>query len=395
MRSPDDERRMAAVERYGVLEGALPPALTALVDLASRVVGVPKATLNIHTATEQIELVTVGFDGRSMPREESMCIRVVDERRPILVPDASRDERYDEHPHVNGDLAAVRFYAAHPLRTPDDVVIGTLCVFDEELRPISPEMEAELRVLADRIVDVLELDLTSRRLSAANEQLAWANEALGAFAGQVSHDLKNPLAAVIMSLGLALEDLAPDHPVRELIERAGRSAERMSTMIGDLLDFAAGEVDPARESVDLATLVGEVVDDLGPALAGAELVVGDLPTVVADPGSLRVVVQNLLANAAKFARPALPARIEVSGYLTDRFWRLEVADNGRGVPPEERTRVFEPLVRLDRRVPGTGIGMATCRRIVAAHGGTMGIADGLPVTEGEQGITVWLEIPIG
>ncbi|GAA1475965.1 hypothetical protein GCM10009623_04110 [Nocardioides aestuarii] len=392
--SDADERRMAALERYGVLDQAAAPGLQALVDLASRVAGVPKATINLHTDTEQVQVATVGFEAGTVPREASMCVVVVDREQPILLPDASVDPRYADNPHVTGELANIRFYAAHPLRTPDDVVIGTLCVYDEEIRPVDPGMEAELKVLADRIVDVLELDLTSRRLAAANEQLTVANEALGAFAGQVSHDLKNPLAAVIMSLGLVLEEIG-DHPSRDLVERAGRSAQRMSTMIGDLLDFAGGRVSDVRQPVDLAGVVAEVVEDLGSALDGAEVVVGDLPVVDADPAPIRVVVQNLLANAAKFARSDVPTRVEVAGYRTDRFWRLEVADNGRGIPVADRKRVLEPLVRLDRRVQGSGIGLATCVRIVAGHGGALGLGDGLAVGDGEHGTMVWLEVPVG
>jgi signal transduction histidine kinase len=388
------ERRVAALDRYGVLDSEPRPALLALVDLASRISGVPKATINLITADEQVQVATVGFRGGRVPREASMCHQVVDEERAVLLPDASRDHRFRDNPHVTGELADIRFYAAHPLRTPDDVVIGTLCVYDEEARPVDPQMEAELRILADRVVDVLELDLASRRLAAANEQLTWANEALGAFAGQVSHDLKNPLAAVIMSLGLALEDLEEDHPSHDLVERAGRSASRMSTMIGDLLDFAAGRVGSTREPVDLVALIAVVREDLGPALEGAVLRVGDLPVVPADPGPIRVVVQNLLANAAKFARPDVPVEIEVSGYLTERYWRLEIADNGRGIRLEDRNRVMEPLVRLDKRIAGTGIGLATCARIVSAHGGSFGLDEGLPTADGERGTLAWLEIPV-
>ena len=393
MTTREDERRTAALESYGVLDGEPHPALVALVDLVTRISGVPKATLNLFTEDEQVQVASVGFEGGRVARDASMCLRVVRERRPILLPDASRDEGFADNPFVTGEIADVRFYASHPLVTPDDVVIGTLCVFDEEARPVDPEMEAELRVLAERVIDVLELDLTSRRLAAANEQLAWANEALGAFAGQVSHDLKNPLAGVVMSLGLALEEMEEQHPSRDLIERAGRSADRMATMIGDLLAFAGGHVSDERHPVDLVAVVAAVREDLGATLAGADLWVDDLPTVQADPGPVRVVVQNLLANAAKFARPDVPCRIEVRGGVADGAWRLEVSDNGRGVPTAERERVLEPLVRLDRRIPGTGIGLATCARIVAAHGGIMGLDDGLPVGD-EHGTTVWVEVPL-
>ncbi len=394
MSTTDDERRSAALERYGVLAGPMPPALHALVDLAARIAGVPTAAISIHTDTEQVSVATVGFEGGREPRGACLCTRVVAEGRPVLLADASVDERFRDNPHVTGELADVRFYASYPLRTPDDVVIGTLCVSDEEVRPVDPALEAELQVLADRIVDALELDLASRRLAAANEQLTWANEALGAFVGQVSHDLKNPLAAIIMSLGLALEDLE-DHPSRELVERAGRSAQRMSTMISDLLDFASGVVSETRDPVDLGAVVAEAAEDLGTVLDGAELVVvGELPVVPADPAPIRVVVQNLLANAATFTRHDVPPRIEVSGYRTDRFWRLEVSDNGRGVPVADRQRVLEPLVRLDRRIPGSGIGLATCARVVAGHGGTLGLGDGLAAGDGVRGTVVWLEVPL-
>ncbi len=386
-------RRTAALERYGVLDGSTPPALEAIVDLASRVLDVPMASINLHTQAEQVQVATIGFEGGSMPRDASMCALVVDEQRPVVVPDASSDERFVDHPLVNGERGRVRFYASHPLRTPDDVVIGTLCLVDGEARTVDAQMEAELRLLADRVADVLELDLTSRRLAAATEQLTWANESLGAFAGQVSHDLKNPLAAVIMSLGLALEEIG-DHPSRDLVERAGRSARRMSTMIGDLLDFAGGRVRDVREPIDLGGLVAEVVAELGAALAEVDLVVGDLPVVDADPAPIRVVVRNLLVNSVTFARPDVRARIEVAGYRTDRFWRFEVSDNGRGVPVADRKRVLEPLVRLDRKVPGSGIGLATCARIVAGHGGSMGLGDGLAAGDGQHGTLVWLEVPV-
>ena len=390
--STPDERRLAALDRYGVLEGEPPAALGALVELAARVSGAPMASLDLFTDGEQVRVAAVGLEPGRAPSETSMGLRVIGECRPVMLEDASRDERYADHPLVTGETHHVRFYAAHPVVTPRGVVIGTLSVYDEVARPVDPQLETGLRNLADRVVDVLELDLTARRLAAAQEQLAWANEALGAFAGQVSHDLKNPLAGVVMSLGLALEEMEPEHPSRDLIERAGRSADRMATMIGDLLVFAGGPVSATREPVDLGAVTGAVLAELGSALVGVEVRVGDLPTVPADPGPVRVILQNLVGNAAKFTRADVPAVIEVRGQVTDHVWRLEVADNGRGVPVRERERVLEPLVRLDRSVPGTGIGLATCARIVAAHGGRMGLSDGLPAGA-ERGTTAWVEVP--
>ncbi len=103
---------------------------------------------------------------------------------------------------------------------------------------------------------------------------------------------------------------------------------------------------------------------------------------------LRAVMQNLVANSAKFTRPGEPARIEVQAGVCGDRWRIEVVDHGLGVPPEDRERVFAPLARAHEDVEGHGIGLATVRRIVEAHRGHIGIAE----TDG-GGATVWIELP--
>jgi signal transduction histidine kinase len=103
---------------------------------------------------------------------------------------------------------------------------------------------------------------------------------------------------------------------------------------------------------------------------------------------LRAVVQNLLANALKFRREDVPARVGVAAERVGPHWRVEVTDNGLGIPPDRVDDVFEPFVRIDKTVPGTGIGLSTCRRIVEAHGGRIGVAE---ATGG--GTTVWFLLP--
>jgi signal transduction histidine kinase len=99
-----------------------------------------------------------------------------------------------------------------------------------------------------------------------------------------------------------------------------------------------------------------------------------------------VLFTNLLANAVKFSPPDAP--VTVSAASLDTGWRISVTDRGPGVPPEHRERVFDPMVRLDTRIPGTGIGLATCRRIVEAHGGRIGVAE-----NPDGGASLWFELP--
>ena len=148
-----------------------------------------------------------------------MCNLVLHVGHPVIVPDASRDDRFRDNPFVTGVIGSVRFYATHQLVTPQGVVIGTLCVFDIEPRELDRDQEHALAALADRVVDLLELELSTRELGSTVAQLELAraelersNEQLTAFAGQVSHDLLNPLTAVSMSLRLLQEQAGGSRP---------------------------------------------------------------------------------------------------------------------------------------------------------------------------------------
>lgn len=220
------------------------------------------------------------------------------------------------------------------------------------------------------------------------------DEPLAVFAGQVSHDLKNPLAAITMSLEMArdeVEDLdLEDDTLGGLLERAARGAERMQTMIDDLLAYARGGAAPEREPVDLQAVALEVRDHLVAAAPEAEVAVDGLPTLDADPAQVRTLLHRLLANALTFTRDGEPARATLTARRSGDRWRVELADRGRGIPPEDRERVFEPFTRLDKSLPGTGVGLATSRRIVRAHGGEIGI-DEAP----GGGCLVWFELDAG
>lgn len=224
---------------------------------------------------------------------------------------------------------------------------------------------------------------------ATGDELRRSDERLGLFAGQVSHDLRNPLTAVSMSLQMLQEQpsVMEDDEALWMVERALAGAERMNGLIEELLEYAQlGSLTLAE--VDLNRVAADVVDDLAVALRDASLEVAEMPVVYADRALLRALLRHLVANAARFTRPDSPSRIILSGTRTDAGWRIEVADNGPGVPPADRDRVFELLARQDKKTGGAGIGLATCKRIAEAHGGSIGMAES---TAG--GALVWVELP--
>lgn len=396
-----DEARVAEIGKYLVLTEPPRSDLVALVDVAAQVARVPMATINLITDTEQHQIASHGFDASICAREDSMCNLVLHEQAPVVVPDASRDARFATNPFVTGVLGHVRFYATYQLRTPEDIVIGTLCVFDTEPRELTSEQEHALASLAARVIDLLELDLRTRELGAsladlqhAEAELRRSNEQLAAFAGQVSHDLRNPLTAVAMSLAMVADHVAdPDHePDRGeldfLVRRALSGAGRMEVLIDELLAYARVGAQLQRVPVDLGEVLADVREDLAGVLAGATVTAGELPVVIGDPVQLRALLQNLVANAAKFVRPGEKAHIDVDSVRRDGCWRIEVCDRGPGIPAADLERVFQPLARIDRGVEGSGIGLSTCRRIVEAHGGRIGLANAA-----YGGTCAWFELP--
>jgi signal transduction histidine kinase len=376
-----DAPRVAEIGKYRVLTDPPRPDLLALVEVAAQVAQVPMATINLITDTEQVQVATHGFDASVCRREDSMCNVVLHEGAPVVVPDASQDPRFRDNPFVTGVIGDVRFYATHQLRTPDGIVIGTLCVFDLVPRTLTDSQEHALVGLADRVVDLLELELRTRELKRSNEQLA-------AFAGQVSHDLRNPLTAVTMSLQMIGEESGPDDDRAFLVQRALGGAQRMQSLIDDLLAYARVGAELQRVPVDFARVMSDVREDLAALLSSATVIAGDLPTVTGDPVQLRAVLQNLVANAAKFTRAGQAPHIEVDGTRIKDGWRIEVCDRGPGIPEDQKDRVFQPLARIDEDVEGSGIGLSTCRRIIEAHGGRIGLSNAA-----YGGTCAWFELP--
>ena len=316
----------------------------------------------------------------------------------FVVPDTRLDGRFTSDPWVSGPLSLVRFYASQALTTRGGDRLGTLLLMENVPGFLDVAQRASLATIADRIVDLFELVVRTRELTTMlgemddmKAELERSNERLASFAGQVSHDLRTPLTSLMLSLSLIQEqvdagDTGPE--LDYLLSRAVNGSSRMVRLIDDVLEYAKLGGTLKSTEVNLWHVMQEVCTDLETDLKGVTIEIGQLPAVMGDREQLRAVLQNLVSNAAKFRHPDRAPHISVSARNVNRAWRVEVCDNGRGVAHDERERVFEPLARIGDDVEGSGIGLDTCRRIIGAHGGAIGL-DLSPI----EGAKFWFELP--
>jgi len=233
----------------------------------------------------------------------------------------------------------------------------------------------EGRVALAAVRDVTERHQAEEELRQTSEQLARSNADLEQFAYVASHDLSEPLRTVTGFVQLLADRHAAslDDEAREFIAFATGGTARMQELLDGLLAYSrAGMMEQTPGAVDCAHTVERVLAGLTSSIteAGAEILVGDLPVVVADPTQLEQLFQNLLANALKF-RGSEAARIEVSAERTPAGYVFSIADHGIGIEPQYREQIFKMFTRLHSRdaYSGIGAGLAICRQIAIRNGG--------------------------
>ncbi len=244
--------------------------------------------------------------------------------------------------------------------------------------------------------DVTERHEWEAALARRSEELEQSNAELQQFAYVASHDLQEPLRMIVSFLGLLKKRYAGrlDADADEFINFAVDGGARMQALIQDLLAYSRlGGRDLSYELVDTGSVVDDVLTELRHAIdeSHARVTRGRMPKIKADTHQLSRVFQNLIGNALKFRRDEAP-RVTVEAEQLPGAWVFSVKDNGIGIPPDQFDRIFRIFQRLHSQseYPGTGIGLAICKRIVERHGGRIWLDSSVG-----QGATFHFTLPAG
>ena len=267
------------------------------------------------------------------------------------------------------------------------------------LDTLIPEvLRAKVAVFVDlfkKTAEVRQLNAElERRVEERTGELRRSNEELQQFAYVASHDLQEPLRMVTSYVQLLAQRYQGqlDSEAQEFIGYAVEGAQRMKALIDDLLAYSRVNI---RERLVVPTDSGAVLQQtlqnlhIQIAESGATVTADPLPTVSTDRMQLGLLWQNLLSNALKF-RGQEPPRVHVSARRQGNEWVFSVRDNGIGMEPRHTERIFQMFQRLHTRqeYPGTGIGLAICKKIVERHGGRIWVE-----SEPGQGTTFFFTLP--
>ncbi|WP_338544375.1 sensor histidine kinase KdpD [Pseudomonas benzopyrenica] len=236
-------------------------------------------------------------------------------------------------------------------------------------------------------------DLEAARLHGETEQLR------SALLASVSHDLRTPLTVMRGSIDAlaTLGDAIPTSDRQELLEATRQEAERLDRYIQNLLDMTRlghGSLQLARDWVDPGDILASALQRLQPLLSGLQVatrIEPGLPLLWVHPALIEQALVNVLENAIRFSAPG--GRLEICLLRQGGELQIAVADEGPGIPPEDRARIFDMFytaARGDRGGQGTGLGLAICQGMVGAHGGRVSVEDGLD----GRGTTLRMHLPL-
>jgi len=374
---PQNEvERLEALATYNIIDTLPEKEYDEITNLASFICNTPISLITFVDEERQFFKSAHGLPQGTTSRNDAFCAYAINTPSQItIVPDARLDKRFKDNPLVTGAPDIV-FYAGMPLVTAEGFPLGTICVIDHAPKQLSANQVNALQNLSNQVVKLLELRKAIQLLHIAQVKLEEYAAQMKAFAHLASHDLKEP-ARMVKSYMTQLQDKYAgqlDEKAKRYIHYASDGANRMGVLIDDLLDYSTVEASGSeKENVNVEQLLTEVVALLSGVINEINATVSwvALPVITAPVIAIKLIFQNLVSNALKYQAKGVQPMVKVTASETDTYWQFDIKDNGIGINEENQEIIFQLFKRLHtkQQYPGTGMGLATCKKIVDMLGG--------------------------
>lgn len=374
----NEVERLRALKSYGVLDTLSEMEYDQLTVIASQICGCKMSLISLIDEDRQWFKSRVGLDVSQTERQLAFCAHaILDPSHVLVVPDATKDERFQNNPLVTG-YPHLAFYAGVPLVSDDGLALGTLCVLDDEPKKLTGAQLSALSALGDQVMALLELRKRKFEMEVMLKQLEEKNKELEQFAFIAAHDLKSPLNGISSLTDILLDGRDQNLSAESLrmIKAIQNSSHQLSSMIAGLLDHYRfdRELLELKSPISRDELIKQITDLFGNE-KDVELQFRIAPDVLNTHGSaLLQVLLNLISNAIKYGDKSSTV-IEISIEEMNDAYRVTVADNGPGIDSRFHSKLFglfetaSPSDRYGRK--GNGIGLATVKKLIERTGGTI------------------------
>jgi len=374
---PDNEKeRLKVLHELQILDTMPEEEYEDITLLASEICGTPIALISLVDAERQYFKSARGMKMSESHRDHSFCAHAINHPHEVFeVKDARVDGRFENNPFVTTDKGVV-FYTGVPLVTLHGLSLGTLCVIDHEPKKLSDRQIKALNSLANQVMKLLELRKKNMDLIKSEEQLKSHAKQMENFAYLASHDLKEPLRMISGFMNLLNKNYSKqlDEKANEYIHIAIDGSSRMTRMIDEMLAYArAGSEVGNPEPVSVMNIMEDIVAMHKESIkeSRARITWGQLPNLRVRKTPISMLLRNLILNALKYQHKDRDPIIHVAAEEQAHHWLFSVEDNGIGMDREYQDAIFQPFLRLNNTngVSGTGLGLATCKKIVEQMGG--------------------------
>ncbi len=379
----DEEQRIAAVRSYNLIDTLPEKDFDNITSLAASICDVPIALVTLLDTDKNFLKSHYGIPFNESPRNISFCGHaILDESHIFIVEDARKDPRFNDNPLVS-NLDAI-FYAGVKLVNSDGYPLGTLCIFDKKPRKLSTQQKKALIALAYQVVNLFEARKRNRTLLTVQQELREKNEELKNFAGIVSHDMKMPLANMIITSDMLRTKYGHllDKQGKEYLNYIKQSSFTLSEYITGLLEHYESDKTASlnNESFDTQDLLEEIIELMN-INVDCEI---NLPEknieMYANRVALEQIVLNLVGNSLKY-NDKKKIKIDINCREEKSFYHFKISDNGMGIPKNKLKNIFELFIttgKLDRNgKKGNGIGLSTVKKLVEKLGGKIKVSSEL------------------
>jgi K+-sensing histidine kinase KdpD len=377
---PNEKERLAALHEYNILEAEAGKEFDDITQLASEICQTPISLITLIDEQRQVFKAGANLPASEIPRDLAFCSHAINHPLdPFVIEDMRIDERFADHPFVQGEPHVV-FYTGIPLINPEGYALGTLCVLDKKSKSLSQNQILSLKILAEQVVKLFELRRANFRLKALKEILEARNEELQQFAYVVSHDIKSPLASIVLASEMLRENFGEtiDEGNDQLLKVLNRASFKIKNLVDGILAYYRAEkaLSDGAESFQLNLFLLSIAEMLNVNQKAEIVCPADQTQIYMNKTALEQILVNLLQNALKYNDSNRP-RVEISFTQDDTFYYFAITDNGRGIAHEEQEKIFELFTTLglsDRfGTQGTGIGLFTVKKLVEKLSGKINL----------------------